>query len=104
MAGYDLVIANCRVVAVDHVFHGWVAVRDGKIASMGDGSPPRAEEVVDGKGYWLLPGRVDPHIHLGVHYPFDMDVEQTTAAARPSSCPTTERSVPTWRFIQIGSA
>jgi dihydroorotase-like cyclic amidohydrolase len=81
MAGYDLVIANCRVVAVDHVFHGWVAVRDGKIGSMGDGSPPRAEEVVDGKGYWLLPGRVDPHIHLGVHYPFDMDVEQTTAAA-----------------------
>lgn len=39
------------------------------------------EEVIDGRGRHLLPGRVDPHIHLGVHYPFEVDVELTTAGA-----------------------
>lgn len=77
----DLLVANCQVVAPTGVFSGWVGVRAGRIAAMGDGDPPRAEEVIDGRGLHLLPGRVEPHIHLGVHYPFDVDVEQTSAAA-----------------------
>jgi dihydropyrimidinase len=81
MPGADLLVRNCRVVAPETVFLGWVAARDGKIVGLGDGDPPRAEEVVDGRGHVLLPGRVEPHIHLGVHYPFDVDVEQTSAAA-----------------------
>ncbi len=77
----DLLVANCHVVSPTGIFAGWVGVRDGRIAAMGDGDPPRAEEVIDGGGRHLLPGRVEPHIHLGVHYPFELDVEQTSAAA-----------------------
>ncbi|HEV8339030.1 MAG TPA: amidohydrolase family protein [bacterium] len=78
----DLVIRDCRVVASDQTFHGWLAAHRGVIAAMGPGSEaPSAEEVIDGRGLHLLPGRIEPHIHLGVHYPFETDVEQTSAAA-----------------------
>ncbi len=77
----DLVIRDCLVVAPETTFRGWVSVREGRISAVGDGDPPPAEEAIDGGGHVLLPGRVEPHIHLGVHYPFDVDVEQTSASA-----------------------
>jgi len=78
----ELVVKNCHVVTPESLFRGWVASRAGKIVSLGDSDDaPPAEEVIDGGGHFLLPGRVEPHIHLGVHYPFDVDVEQTSAAA-----------------------
>jgi dihydroorotase-like cyclic amidohydrolase len=78
----DLLVKNCHVVTPAAVFDGWVAVREGKIVALGDGeTTPAAEEIIDGGGHYLLPGRIEPHIHLGVHYPFDLDVEQTSAAA-----------------------
>jgi len=78
----DLVIRNCQVVTLETTFRGWVAVRDGIIVALGDDDAgPTAEEVIDGRGRVLLPGRVEPHIHLGVHFPFDVDVEQTSRAA-----------------------
>ncbi|MDQ7828056.1 MAG: dihydroorotase family protein [Armatimonadota bacterium] len=82
MARVDLVVRDCHVVTPDLTFRGWVAVRGGRIVAMGDeGDGPAAEEVLEGRGQVLLPGRVEPHIHLGVHYPFEVDVEQTSAAA-----------------------
>lgn len=82
MSKADLVIDNCQVVTERSTFDGWVAVRDGRIVALGEaGSAPPAEERIDGRGQVLLPGRVEPHIHLGVHFAFDADVEQTSAAA-----------------------
>lgn len=82
MPNIDLVINNCHVVTPESTFYGWVAVHQGKIVALGDGdSAPAAREVIGGGEHYLLPGRVEPHIHLGVHYPFDVDVEQTSAAA-----------------------
>lgn len=82
MAKADMVVKNCHVVAPESLFRGWVAARDGRIVAVGDGDDaPSAGEVIDGGGHYLLPGRVEPHIHLGVHYPFADDVEQTSAAA-----------------------
>jgi dihydroorotase-like cyclic amidohydrolase len=82
MSNADLVIKNCNVVTPEFTFYGWVAIQEGKIVALGDGSSgPAAKEVVDGADRYLLPGRVEPHIHLGVHYPFEDDVEQTSAAA-----------------------
>src|SRR5579883_1231954 len=82
MAQVDLLIKNCHVVTPEFTFRGWVAVQDGKISAMGDGDDaPQAQDVIDGREHYLFPGRIEPHIHLGVHYPFDVDVEQTSAAA-----------------------
>ncbi|HYF84423.1 MAG TPA: allantoinase AllB [Clostridia bacterium] len=64
----ELIIKNANVVTEDGVFFGDVAVDDGKIVSIGllSGSMD-AKEVIDAEGKYLLPGGVDPHVH--VRYP-----------------------------------
>ncbi|MBC8366654.1 amidohydrolase family protein [bacterium] len=42
----------------------WVLVEDGRIADVGDESPPFAEEGVDLGGDLLLPGLINSHTHL----------------------------------------
>jgi dihydroorotase len=64
-----------------------VLVRDGRIAELGaPGSleAPAGAEVVDGEGRHLLPGFVDPHVHLrtpGQEHKEDLDSGTRAAAA-----------------------
>ena len=61
----DLVIRNCRVVTHDMTIHGGVAIKEGKIVAIGfDEDLPESKEVIDGKGKYLIPGGVDPHVHI----------------------------------------
>ncbi|MCQ1528854.1 allantoinase AllB [Lutispora saccharofermentans] len=61
----DLVIKNAHVVTPANIFLGGVAIENGKIAAVAsDGSLPEAKEVIDGKGNYLIPGGVDPHVHI----------------------------------------
>ncbi len=47
-----------------------VAVKDGRIAEIGTGIPEdRANEVIDGKDQWVMPGLVDVHTH------YDLELE-----------------------------
>ena len=49
---------------------GWVRLRDGLIADLGEGDAPAAAEgetVVDGTGKFVTPGLIDTHSHLGVY-------------------------------------
>ncbi|HXW27611.1 MAG TPA: alpha-D-ribose 1-methylphosphonate 5-triphosphate diphosphatase [Xanthobacteraceae bacterium] len=64
----DLVLANARVVLADAVIErGWVAVADGRIAEIGEGTPPERGE--DLAGDLLIPGLVELHTdHLEAHY------------------------------------
>jgi alpha-D-ribose 1-methylphosphonate 5-triphosphate diphosphatase len=64
----DLVIGNARVVLADRVIErGWVAVADGRIAEIGEGDAPRADE--DARGDLLMPGLIELHTdHLESHY------------------------------------
>ncbi len=39
-------------------------VRDGRIAALGTGADATADEVVDASGLHVLPGLIDPHVHL----------------------------------------
>ena len=62
---FDLIVKNVNVVTEKDIFFGAVAVKDGKIAALiYDGDIPEAKETVDGKGYYLIPGGVDPHVHI----------------------------------------
>lgn len=64
-------IRNVRVFTGDGkvLENGFVLVKDGKIAQVGDGVPPDAEsiraDIVEGAGKTLLPGLIDAHVHLG---------------------------------------
>jgi len=60
-ADYDLVIRNARVI--DGTGNPWfradVAVKDGKIASMGHLANVSATRVIDAQGHVLTPGFID---------------------------------------------
>ncbi|MGI6182411.1 MAG: amidohydrolase [Agathobaculum sp.] len=47
--------------------HGWVLLEDGRIAAMGEGTPPACAHILDGEGGVLTPGLIDIHSHLGLY-------------------------------------
>ncbi len=61
----DLVIRNGRVCQEGEFFEGGIAVKDGKtIAVCRDEILPEAVAVLDAGGNPILPGVVDPHVHV----------------------------------------
>jgi dihydroorotase len=85
----DLLIRGARVLdprlGIDAVHD--VVVRGGEIAELatpGKGAEPEGAEVVDGDGLLVLPGFVDPHVHLrtpGQEHKEDIETGTRAAAA-----------------------
>ena len=78
--GFDTVISNGT--AIDPVrgdLDVSIGIKDGKIAALLDpGLSPAADEQIDAKGLVVMPGAIDPHMHIGfVGMPLD-DVETET--------------------------
>lgn len=63
MADFDLVVRGNVVLADRIIEDGFVAVSDGRIAKVGAGEPPAADERVDARGQWIVPGVVDGQVH-----------------------------------------
>lgn len=57
----DIVIKNCRLV--DEVGEFYIKVENGKIADISK-TPITADETIDIKNNYILPGFIDPHIHF----------------------------------------
>ena len=65
----DLVIKNGSLVWPDGTLKADVAIDEGKIAAIGSSSSmPQADRVIDAEGKFILPGLIDPHVHI--HLPF----------------------------------
>jgi dihydroorotase len=79
----DLVIHGGRVVTTDCVFDASIAVRDGRILSVGSAeSMPPAAQTIDAAGLHVLPGAIDVHVHFrDPGYPHKEDWATGTAAA-----------------------
>ncbi|GAA3881135.1 N-acetylglucosamine-6-phosphate deacetylase [Saccharothrix violaceirubra] len=61
----DVTLTGGRVVTPEGVLaRGWVAVRDGLIVAVGEGTPPDGPTTDIGNG-WVVPGFVDIHCHGG---------------------------------------
>src|SRR5512144_542742 len=61
----DLYLKNAKIVTDQEIFHGGVAIQNGKIAGLiRDGQDVDALEVIDLQGKVLLPGVVDAHAHF----------------------------------------
>lgn len=53
-----------------HWKQGWLRLKDGRIAALGEGAAPApvdGETVVDARGRFVTPGIIDTHSHLGVY-------------------------------------
>lgn len=62
----DLVVANGWVVGPHGRRREGVAVDDGRIVELGpEGSLPRAHRTIDAAGGYVIPGLIDPHVHMG---------------------------------------
>lgn len=61
---YDLVITNGKVVTPTAVLNSDLAVKDGKIAAIGNHLTANTDQVIDAKGQLVLPGMVDAHVHI----------------------------------------
>lgn len=61
----DVTLTGGRVVTPDRVLeNGWISVRDGRIAAVGDGVAPEGP-TTDVSGCTIVPGFVDIHCHGG---------------------------------------
>jgi dihydropyrimidinase len=59
-----------------------IGISGGKIAVLGSpGQLPEAEKTIDAKGKLIIPGVIDPHIHLGIFSDFEKECETETRAA-----------------------
>jgi dihydroorotase len=61
---YEFLFRNGTVVNQDGVGTHDIAVRDGKIAAIGDIDPRRAGKVIDCTGLHILPGVIDTQVHF----------------------------------------
>lgn len=78
----DLLLKNGQVVIPGNgVFHGDVGIKGGRIAALGTGIERLARECIDVEGKHVLPGMIDPHIHLGLFAPLEEDLKSETASA-----------------------
>ncbi|WP_254538361.1 dihydroorotase [Halomarina litorea] len=78
----DTVIEGGTVVSGTRSFDGAVAVDDGTIVGLGDPEHlPAAERTLDATGKVVMPGVVDPHVHIGDHVSVDSYETATAAAA-----------------------
>jgi dihydropyrimidinase len=67
----SLLVLNGTIVTADYVKKGNIAVSGGKIVATGDFNLAeyRDSEKIDATGKLLLPGGVDPHVHLALPTP-----------------------------------
>ena len=78
----DLVISDGTIVTPARHLEADLAVDDGRVAAVGErGSMPDAEEVVDASGQLVMPGVVDPHVHIDGYLSNDSYETGTSAAA-----------------------
>jgi dihydroorotase len=102
-AHYDLIIRNGTCVLPWGQMQIDIGVREGRIARLGATAADSAERLIDATHLHVLPGLIDPHVHL--RDPGDASVEihsHRDKAARPrrpddvcSTCRTPARRLPT---------
>ena len=78
----DTLITGGTVVTGDSMFDAAVAIDDGTIAGVGrERALPSATKEVDASGRLVMPGVVDPHVHLAGYNTVDSYETGTAAAA-----------------------
>lgn len=79
----EIILKNGRIVFPWGTAEGHVAISGGKIVGLYSlADKPAARLEIDVEGRYVLPGLIDPHVHIGwPDWPFEEDVGPTTKAA-----------------------
>jgi len=79
----DIIIKNCRIARHDVTIRAGIAVCEGKIVAIAnDDMLPEAKRVIDAKGKYVIPGGIDPHVHVDwPQWDFTEGTISTTKAA-----------------------
>lgn len=60
----SILIQNGTIITASETYQGDILIEGEKIKTIGRGLPPTADEIVDAAGRLIMPGGVDPHVHL----------------------------------------
>jgi dihydropyrimidinase len=78
----DLLIVKGTVVTAEGVTRTDIRVRGDRIVELGDLSSSSKERVIDAEGLLVLPGGIDPHVHVVAQPGIDTMVDDYTAVSR----------------------
>lgn len=77
----DIAILYGKVVLPDQgVFRANIYIKDGKIVSIGQ-QIMGAKKMIDASNRYVLPGIIDPHVHLGLFAPMQTELSTETKSA-----------------------
>lgn len=83
----DLLIKNGTIVTAESTFKADIAVKDGKIITVGQNIKPLKDtEVVDAKGKFVLPGAIDGHTHLAMPFGGTISSDDYFTGTRSAAC------------------
>ncbi|HUM55839.1 MAG TPA: dihydropyrimidinase [Bacillota bacterium] len=64
----SVLIKNGTILTAEEEFEGDIFIKAEKIEALGKELPYKADEVIDAKGKYILPGGVDQHVHFSFTY------------------------------------
>ncbi|WAJ25788.1 dihydropyrimidinase [Lacrimispora xylanolytica] len=82
----DLLIKNGTIVTSEETYTGDIAVKDGKIVSIGTDLKVDAKKVVDATGKLVLPGAIDVHTHLAMPFGGTVSADGYLSGTRAAAC------------------
>lgn len=79
---FDLLVKGGKIVTANEIIKANLAVKDGKVSAiLPEEFEVDANQVVDARGKYLLPGGIDPHVHGGHGDPHRETLYNATMAA-----------------------
>ena len=83
----DMIIKNGTVVTDSEMFKADIAVKDGKIVSVGENlCTEGCENIVNAEGKLVLPGAIDAHTHLAMPFGGTISSDDYFAGTRAAAC------------------
>src|SRR3954469_15447176 len=79
----SLLIKNGRIITADADYVADIFIEDEKIKTIGKGLQLNADKVIDASGMLVVPGGIDPHVHLDMPFmgTFSSDTYETGTRA-----------------------
>jgi dihydropyrimidinase len=99
MTHFDLIIAGGTLVTASETFQADIGIQAGKIAVIGQDL--KGETVVDAHGLLVLPGAIDPHVHLEMPTPVATSSDDWFTGTRAAACGGTTTVID---FVEPGPA